>query len=658
VNGEVIPKIIRESFPELPKGLVKTDEAGSLGSRGYSGLKSDAGIKDDIERMNVALQANDCLTYAEHWMHASTRFNRQGYSIESPHNSIHMACGFPMTSIKYAAFHPIFFLHHCNVDRLYEKHVSMESQQECEKEFSARQRSLAARGEKNRYTQDLDPFQHPFEKRALVPADTFDTRGLGYVYDALQADPKMMMREAPVFCAFQKVEIIPLKRKSYMMHVFVMSKTEQGSWAPTRSFLQEPALWRADKFYAGCGAIFGGKAGECMNCMDRQPFNVLIEVQQTLTRLKLSRHEAGIRVLCEDEEGNVCSLEETPSPQPKLVGPMFEDVQAPLAVSSANSEGEVAQLQAALSFFGYQPGALDGKFGPKTEAAVRGFQTFANLKVDGIAGPVTKSQILKQRKDLHADPEPETQKMSGQKARFTVGSIVRFSLGPVPGYLDVEKLLTEINDAFSQWGAAMGVTFVLSGSAIRSSIHLCFEDLSFKGEALAGGVAAPGGQLAEATPHQLILDAAERWLLKGQDVPQRHPKAVRLYPVLVHEIGHCLGLSHSSNPSDVMWPYYDSTQQDARLSDNDKARIRRKVRTATPPPAAQEIPQEKAAAIIGHLRAACPSGKMKVVNFWNFMGKVDPVFRADQCEQIMQNFLLPEGDVDAEGFFKWIFKIK
>merc|ERR1719387_2029718 len=129
---------------------------------------------------------------------------------------------------------------------------------------------------------------------------------------------------------------------------------------------------------------------------------------------------------------------------------MFEDLQAPLAVSSANSEGEVAQLQNALSIFGYQPGALDGKFGPKTEAAVKGFQAFANLKVDGIAGPVTKSQILKPRKDLHADPEPDSQKMSGQKTRFTVGNVVRFSLGPIPGYLNGDKLLAEINDAFSQ----------------------------------------------------------------------------------------------------------------------------------------------------------------------------------------------------------------
>ena len=43
--------------------------------------------------------------------------------MESPHNSVHVACGFPMTSLNYAAFFPGFFLHHCQVDRVYEAYL-------------------------------------------------------------------------------------------------------------------------------------------------------------------------------------------------------------------------------------------------------------------------------------------------------------------------------------------------------------------------------------------------------------------------------------------------------------------------------------------------------------------------------------------------------
>merc|ERR1719454_2436145 len=123
-------------------------------------MNSDSTVRERLKDMNVQMQAEECLAVSEHWMHASTRFNRQGYSVETSHNSIHMACGFPMTSIRYAAFTPLFFLHHCNVDRIYEKHVNMEGQAECAQEFSNRQMSLANRGETNRYNQELAPFKH------------------------------------------------------------------------------------------------------------------------------------------------------------------------------------------------------------------------------------------------------------------------------------------------------------------------------------------------------------------------------------------------------------------------------------------------------------------------------------------------------------------
>ena len=38
--------------------------------------------------------------------------------MESSHNSVHVALGFPMSTVPYAAFHPIFFLHHANVTLL------------------------------------------------------------------------------------------------------------------------------------------------------------------------------------------------------------------------------------------------------------------------------------------------------------------------------------------------------------------------------------------------------------------------------------------------------------------------------------------------------------------------------------------------------------
>ncbi|HHT85102.1 MAG: N-acetylmuramoyl-L-alanine amidase [Bacillota bacterium] len=49
----------------------------------------------------------------------------------------------------------------------------------------------------------------------------------------------------------------------------------------------------------------------------------------------------------------------------------------------------VAQLQELLVNAGFDPGPVDGIFGPRTQAATMSFQRSAGLVVDGIAGPVT-----------------------------------------------------------------------------------------------------------------------------------------------------------------------------------------------------------------------------------------------------------------------------
>lgn len=63
------------------------------------------------------------------------------------------------------------------------------------------------------------------------------------------------------------------------------------------------------------------------------------------------------------------------------------------AVIKPDSTGErVVQLQTALVAEGYQLSA-DGTYGPRTQAAVRDFQTRNGLEVDGIAGPQTQAAL-------------------------------------------------------------------------------------------------------------------------------------------------------------------------------------------------------------------------------------------------------------------------
>jgi len=54
---------------------------------------------------------------------------------------------------------------------------------------------------------------------------------------------------------------------------------------------------------------------------------------------------------------------------------------------------DVKELQTALKRTGYDPGPIDGIFGPKTEKAVKAFQRVKGLVVDGIVGPKTAAAL-------------------------------------------------------------------------------------------------------------------------------------------------------------------------------------------------------------------------------------------------------------------------
>jgi peptidoglycan L-alanyl-D-glutamate endopeptidase CwlK len=58
-----------------------------------------------------------------------------------------------------------------------------------------------------------------------------------------------------------------------------------------------------------------------------------------------------------------------------------------------DARDEVAALQRRLVELGFPPGAIDGSFGPGTEAALRGFQASRGLLADGVAGPRTLNAL-------------------------------------------------------------------------------------------------------------------------------------------------------------------------------------------------------------------------------------------------------------------------
>lgn len=55
---------------------------------------------------------------------------------------------------------------------------------------------------------------------------------------------------------------------------------------------------------------------------------------------------------------------------------------------------DMEEIQQALADKGFNPGAIDGAFGPRTRAAVKAFQRANGLDDDGIPGPLTLAKLV------------------------------------------------------------------------------------------------------------------------------------------------------------------------------------------------------------------------------------------------------------------------
>lgn len=87
--------------------------------------------------------------------------------------------------------------------------------------------------------------------------------------------------------------------------------------------------------------------------------------------------------------------EPVPEPAPAPSPPTTEGITVNVSQLHPGSTGsEVKTVQSILNGKAHAGLAIDGAFGPKTEEAVKAWQTFFHIAVDGIVGPVTWSTLV------------------------------------------------------------------------------------------------------------------------------------------------------------------------------------------------------------------------------------------------------------------------
>lgn len=232
----------------------------------------------------------------------------------------------------------------------------------------------------------------------------------------------------------------------------------------------------------------------------------------------------------------------------------------------------VETLQTLLASLGYLRGCYEpGCICRRTDRAIRHYQRYYKLKVDGIVGPITRTHLEQPRcgvADIPVNLHGGT--LSGPY-RLVGCSYPRHHLTytflNVTSDLAADQQKAVVRQAFSAWAAIADLEFSEVEAdespdfriAWRAANHGDGYPFDGPGNTLAHAFFPPpcGGSNAG----DLHFDDGETWVLDPS------ASGILLLQVAIHEIGHLLGLSHSQNQSAIMYAYYSATNTQLHQDD-------------------------------------------------------------------------------------------
>ncbi|XP_057774712.1 metalloendoproteinase 2-MMP-like [Salvia miltiorrhiza] len=251
----------------------------------------------------------------------------------------------------------------------------------------------------------------------------------------------------------------------------------------------------------------------------------------------------------------------------------------------------LANLKKYFQLFGYLNTSYNDfsdDFDDFLESAVRNYQLNFNLNGTGeLDAPTLKHIVLPRcgNPDIVNGTSTMRSGKSHSANSSTIHTVAHYSFFPnrprwPPGKSELTYAFAPENQlpdavkgvfarAFERWSEVTPLTFTEAASFNRADLKIGF----FSGDHGDGepfdGVLGTLAHAFSPPVGRLHFDGAESWVTDGDFINGSPMSAVDLESVAVHEIGHLLGLGHSSVEDAIMYPTISSGTRKVELANDD-----------------------------------------------------------------------------------------